>query len=71
MLNKCIIEHSKGVLHSADAKDFVDGPSDTATNTANQPVENKFDFLEDQTSHEQRDNHILVWMVSNQNNKCE
>ena len=67
MLNKCIIEHSKEVLCSADAKDFVDGPSDTA----NQPVENKFDFLEDQTSHEQRDNHILVWMVSNQNNKCE
>lgn len=72
VLNKCIIEHNEKVpvLRSADAKDFVDGPSAAAINTANQPVKNKFDFLEDQTSREQRDNHILVWMVSNQN-KCE
>ena len=71
VLNKCIIaEHSKE-LHCIDADDFVDAPSDTAINTANPPVKNKFDFLEDQTSHEQRDNHILVWMVSNQSNKYE
>ena len=71
VLNKCIIaEHSKEDLHCIDVN-YVDGPSNPAINTANQPVRTKFDFLEDQTSHEQHENHILVWMVSNQNNKCE
>ena len=65
MLNKCVIAECKE-LHSIDAGDVVDGPCDAAINTANQPVKNKFDFLDDQTSHEQHDNHILVWMVSNQ-----
>jgi len=66
VLNKCVIAECKE-LHSIDAEDVVDGPSDEAINTANQPVIN--DFLEDQASHEQHDNHILVWMVSNQNNQ--
>lgn len=68
VLNKCVIAERKE-LHSIDAEDVVDGPSDAAINTANQPIKNTFDFLEDQTSLEQRDNHILVWMVSNQNNQ--
>lgn len=64
VLNKCVIAECKE-LHCIDAEDVVDGPFDAPINTANQPVKNN--FLEDQTSHEQQDNHILVWMVSNQN----
>ena len=37
----------------------------------NQPVKYNFDILEDQTTHEHYDNHILVWMVSKHNKSAE